>query len=137
VTLSALTLTARRGFRAREPVAILLSTAVLVPFFYFLWKSFFLRIGDTWPMFIWPAGFAAAAVNIVVMPREGWSAGTVRSTIVLSNAAVVTGLVTVVLVFLYYVAMPWNFFGRTDPIGGEAGFAAVMERAEEELQKTG
>ena len=32
VTLSALTLTARRGFRAREPVAILLSTAVLVPF---------------------------------------------------------------------------------------------------------
>ena len=137
VTLSALTLTARRGFRAREPVAILLSTAVLVPFFYFLWKSLFLRIGDTWPMFMWPAGFAAAAVNVVMMPREGWSAATIRSTIALSNAAVVIGIATVVMVFLYYVAMPWNFFGRTDPIGGEAGFAAVMERVEAQLQKTG
>jgi 4-amino-4-deoxy-L-arabinose transferase-like glycosyltransferase len=137
VTLSALTLTARRGYLAREPVAILLSTAVLVPFFYFLWKSLALRIGDTWPMFMWPAGFAAAAVNIAMMPREGWSAGIVRSTIALSNAAIVTGLVTVVLVFLYYVAMPWNFFGRIDPIGGEAGFAPVMERAEVELQRTG
>jgi len=105
VTLSALTLTARRGFRAREPVAILLSTAVLAPFFYFLWKSLFLRIGDTWPMFIWPAGFAAAAINIVVMSRQGWKAGTVRSTIALSKAAVVVGIAPVVLVFLHHGAM--------------------------------
>ena len=137
VTLSALILTARRGYRAREPVAILLSTAVIVPFLYFFWKSLTLRIGDTWPMFMWPVGFAAAAINIAVMPREGWSTGMVKLTIVLANAAIVIGLVTVVMVFLYYVAAPWNFFGRKDPIGGEAGFAAVMERAEAELQKTG
>jgi hypothetical protein len=137
VTLSALTLTARRGYLSREPVAILLSTAVLVPFLYFLWKSLSLRIGDTWPMFMWPAGFAAVAVNIAMMRREGWSAGAIRSTVAMTNAAIVVGLVTVVLVFLYYVAAPWNFFGRTDPIGGEAGFAPVMERAEAELQKTG
>ena len=39
VVLSGVTLTAWRGYRSREPVAILLSTAVLVPFLYFLWKS--------------------------------------------------------------------------------------------------
>ena len=43
----------------------------------------------------------------------------------------------VVLVFLYYVAAPWNFIGRTDPIGGEAGYEQVVARAEAELEKTG
>ena len=57
VVLSGVTLSAWRGYRTREPVAILLSTAVLVPFLYFLWKSLTLRVGDTWPMFLWPAGF--------------------------------------------------------------------------------
>ena len=33
------TLTAWRGYRTREPVAILLSTSVIVPFLYFFWKS--------------------------------------------------------------------------------------------------
>ena len=54
VVLSGVTLTAWRGYRTREPVAILLSTAVLVPFLYFFWKSLTLRVGDTWPMFLWP-----------------------------------------------------------------------------------
>ena len=65
VVLSGVTLTAWRGYRSREPVAILLSTAVLVPFLDFLWKSLTLRVGDTWPMFLWPAGFAATAINLV------------------------------------------------------------------------
>ena len=65
VVLSGVTLTAWRGYRTREPVAILLSTAVLVPFLYFFWKSLTLRVGDTWPMFLWPAGFAATAINLV------------------------------------------------------------------------
>ena len=63
VVLSGVTLTAWRGYRTREPIAILLSTAVLVPFCYFFWKSLTLRVGDTWPMFLWPAGFAATAIN--------------------------------------------------------------------------
>ena len=53
------------------PVAILLSTCVIVPFGYFFWKSLTLRVGDTWPMFMWPIGFAAAAINITMLPREG------------------------------------------------------------------
>jgi 4-amino-4-deoxy-L-arabinose transferase-like glycosyltransferase len=137
VVLSALALTAWRGYRQREPVAILLSTAVLVPFLYFLVKSLTLRIGDTWPMFIWPAGFAAAAINIAMLPREGWSAPMVRLTTLSAVIAIVTGIAMVALMFLYYVAAPWNFIGRADPIGGEAGYAAVVARVEAELNKTG
>ena len=53
-----------------EPVAILLSTAVIVPFVYFLWKSLSLRVGDTWPMLLWPVGFAAAAINLSMLRRR-------------------------------------------------------------------
>ena len=137
MVLSGLILTARRGYLGREPVAILLSRAVLVPFLYFLYKSLTLRIGDTWPMFMWPIGFAAAAVNIAMLPREGWPSWMIRSTIFWANTAVVVGIMMIVLVFLYYVATPWNFIGRADPIGGEAGYDAVMERVEAELQTTG
>jgi 4-amino-4-deoxy-L-arabinose transferase-like glycosyltransferase len=137
VVLSGLILTARRGYLAREPVAILLSTAVLVPFLYFFWKSLTLRVGDTWPMFMWPIGFAAAAINIAMLPREGWPAWMIRSTISWAYAGLASGIVVVLLVFLYYVVSPWNFIGHADPIGGEAGYAQVVARAEAELQKTG
>lgn len=137
VTLSSLVLTAWRGYRTREPVAILLSTSVLGAFFYFLWKSLSLRVGDTWPMFMWPIGFAAAAINIATLPREGWPAWMIRATLWWSDAAIVSGLATVVMVFLYSVASPWNFFGRLDPIGSEAGFAQVAAAAQAELEKTG
>ena len=137
VTLSALTLTAWRGYRTREPVAILLSTAVLVPFLYFLWKSLTLRIGDTWPMFMWPIGFAAVAINIVKLSQEGWPAWMIRSTVGWARIAVASGLAMVVLIFLYYVAAPWNFLGRADPIGSEAGYQQVAAQVEHELAETG
>lgn len=137
VVLSGVALTAWRGYRHREPVAILLSTAVLVPFAYFIWKSLTLRVGDTWPMFLWPAGFAATAVNLVMLPREGFSEWMVKSTFCWARVAVISGIVFVVAVFLYYVAAPWNLIGKTDPIGGEAGFEHVAARARDELQKTG
>ncbi|RXH12520.1 glycosyltransferase [Bradyrhizobium guangzhouense] len=137
VVLSGLVMTAWRGYRSREPVAILLSTAVLVPFVYFFFKSLTLRVGDTWPMFMWPTGFAAAAVNLVLMQREGWSARTLRSGIFWMNTALVSGIAFVVIVFLYYVAAPWNFLGRMDPIGAEAGFEQVAARAQVALDETG
>ena len=137
VVLSALGFTAWRGYRNREPVAILLSTAVIVPFLYFLWKSLTLRVGDTWPMFMWPAGFAAAAINIAILSREGFPTWMIRSTIFWANTAIVTGIAMVVLVACYYVAAPWNFIGRADPIGGEAGYEAVVAQVEAELRKTG
>ena len=137
VVLLGLVMTAWRGYRTREPVAILLSTAVLVPFVYFLFKSMTLRVGDTWPMFMWPTGFAAAAVNLVLMRREGWSAQTLRSSMFWANTALVSGIAFVVIVLLYYVAAPWNFLGRMDPIGAEAGFEQVAARAQAALDEAG
>jgi 4-amino-4-deoxy-L-arabinose transferase-like glycosyltransferase len=137
VALTGVGLTAWRGYREREPVAILLSTAVLVAFLYFFWKSLTLRVGDTWPMFIWPIGFAATAINLVQMQHEGWSARMIRSTLGWATAAVASGIAFVVIVFFYYVATPWNLIGRTDPVGGEAGYEYLVERAQAELQNTG
>lgn len=137
VVLSGLAMTAWRGYRGREPVAILLSTAVLVPFVYFLFKSLTLRVGDTWPMFMWPTGFAAAAVNLAMMPKEGWSVRTIRSSIFWVKAALVSGIAFVVIVFLYYVAAPWNFLGKMDPVGAEAGYERVAARAQAALDETG
>ena len=137
VVLSGLTLTAWRGYRKLDAVAILLSTCVLVPFGYFFWKSLTLRIGDTWPMFMWPAGFAATAINIAMLRREGWPAWMIKSTVSWARAAIASGIVLVVLVFLYSVASPWNLIGRTDPIGGEAGYAEVASRAEAAMKEIG
>jgi 4-amino-4-deoxy-L-arabinose transferase-like glycosyltransferase len=137
VVLSGVALTAWRGYRRGEPVPILLSTCVIVPFCYFFWKSTTLRVGDTWPAFLWPAGFAAAAINIAMLPREGWPAWMIQSAMFWARTAVVTGIAFVVLVFLYSVAAPWNFIGRADPIGGEAGYEQVVARAQAELRKTG
>ena len=137
VVLTGLVLTAWRGYRRGDAVEILLSTAVIVPFLYFFSKSLTLRVGDTWPMFMWPIGFAAAAINGAMLPRERFSARLIRSTIRWTNAAIVSGIAFVILVFLYYVVAPWNFIGRVDPIGSEAGYAQVVDRAQAELQKIG
>jgi 4-amino-4-deoxy-L-arabinose transferase-like glycosyltransferase len=137
VVLTGLVMTAWRGYRTREPVAILLSTAVLVPFAYFFVKSLTLRVGDTWPMFMWPVGFAAAAVNPVMLSRERRSARLIRSSLFWVRTAIVSGIAFVVIVFLYYVAAPWNLLGRIDPIGAEAGYDQVAARAQAALDKTG
>jgi hypothetical protein len=137
VVLSGVALTAWRGYRRHDAVAILLSTCVIVPFGYFFWKSLSLRVGDTWPMFVWPVGFAAVAINIAMLPREGWPAWMIKSTRSWAVAAIASGMVVVVLVFLYSTVCPWNLFGTTDPIGGEAGYRQVADRAQAELQKIG
>ena len=137
VVLSGAALMAWRGYRSREPVAIQLSTAVLVPFGYFCWKSLTLRVGDTWPMFLWPAGFAAVAINVTKLPFDGWPRWMVKSSIFWVRISVVSGIAFVVGVFFYYVAAPWNLIGRTDPVGAEAGFEQVAARARGQLQKTG
>jgi hypothetical protein len=137
VVLSGVTSTAWRGYRRGDAVAILFSTSVIVPFAYFFWKSLTLRVGDTWPMFIWPAGFAATAINISMLRREGFPGWMIKSTISWANAAIASGIIFVVLVFLYYVVSPWNLFGRADPVGAEAGYAQLVDRARAELQKTG
>jgi 4-amino-4-deoxy-L-arabinose transferase-like glycosyltransferase len=137
LVLASVGFTAWLGYRRREPVGILLSTAVLGPLAYFMWKSLSLRVGDTWPMFIWPFGFAAAAIHLATMRQEGFSQTSITRSDGWTRAAIACGIAYVVAVFLYYVATPWNFIGRTDPVGGEAGYEAVVGRAKAELEKTG
>ncbi len=137
VVLTGVVLTAWRGYRKQDPVAILLSTAVLVPFLYFLWKSLSLRVGDTWPTFIWPFGFAACAINLVAMPQEGWSAAFVATSWRWARAAIVSGVAFVVAVIFYYLFAPFNLIGHTDPVGAEAGYRPLIARTEAELRKTG
>src|SRR5437868_6637972 len=57
--------------------------------------------------------------------REKWSARMIRSSLFWASTAVVSGIAFVVIVFLYYVAAPWNCLGKIDPIGGEAGYEQV------------
>jgi hypothetical protein len=137
VVLNGVALTAWRGARRLDPVAVLLSTAVIVPFFYFLLKSLSLRVGDTWPTFIWPFGFAAAAINLALLAKEGWRPSFVDLTFRWIRIAIVSGIAFVVCIFLYYGVTPFNFIGRTDPVGGEAGYKPVMDRVEAELEQTG
>src|ERR1700744_4764169 len=137
VVLTGVALTAWRGFRRGDAVAMLLSTAVIIPFLFFLWKSLSLRFGDTWPTLIWPLGFAAAAINLSMLSREGWSASFIAMSFRWAGIAIVSGIAFVVVVCVYYLALPYNFIGRTDPVGGEAGYQAVVARVEAELQKTG
>ena len=137
VVLTGVTLTAWRGYRRGDPVAVLLATCVIVPLGYFFWKSFTLRVGDTWPMFLWPFGFAAAAINVAMLPREGFSPRLVKSTAGWAKIAIACGIPFVVAVFIYYVATPFNFIGRTDPVGVESGYQQLAARAQAELQKIG
>jgi 4-amino-4-deoxy-L-arabinose transferase-like glycosyltransferase len=106
VVMLGVVLTAWRGYRRSNPVAVLLSTAVIFPFFYFLWKSLGLRVGDTWLMFVWPFGFAATAINLVTMPREGFPQGLIRSAFWWARVAIVSGIAFVVVVFLYCMVAP-------------------------------
>ena len=109
---------------------------MIVPFGYFFWKSLTLRVGDTWPMFMWPIGFAAAAINIAMLPREGRPAWMIKST-AHGRTRRLCPVSSSSSWFSLFCRRPWNFFGRADPIGGEAGYEQVVDRAQAELQKIG
>jgi len=125
------------GLRRREPVAILLSASVLVPMLYFLERSLTLRVGDTWPMFVWPPAFAAVAINIADMVRTGAPSRAIAAARAWVWAAVVSGAALIVLVFAYTLYVPGALFGRIDPIGVEAGYAPIAAAALAEMNRTG
>lgn len=135
VALSGVGFTLWRGYRRRDGVAILLSTAVALPFGYFLWRSLRLRIGDTWPMFMWPIGFAATAINVWWLRVH--KSRLAKSTAAWATAAVVSGIVIVVATFFYYVVSDKPWLGRLDPGGAEAGYEQVAARVEAEMKTVG
>jgi len=135
VALSGVGMTLWRGYRQRDGIAVLLSTGVAVPFAYFLWRSLTLRIGDTWPMFMWPLGFAATAINVWWLRQQ--KSRLAKSTAFWATTAIVSGIAIVVLTFFYYVVSDRPWLGRLDPGGSEAGYAQVAERAEAEMKTAG
>jgi 4-amino-4-deoxy-L-arabinose transferase-like glycosyltransferase len=126
-----------RGFRSRDPVAILLSLCAAVPIGFLLCRSLYARIGDSWPLFAWPFAFACAAVNVKHWQQEAPNSYPVRTGPLLAGATILFGTGFVVLTTIYYTALHANYLGKNDPIGKEAGFARLVEAAHHELGQTG
>ncbi len=129
VALAGAIMLAWRGYRQLNAAFILISTCALVPFAYFLWKSLSLRIGDTWPMLIWPLAFAAAAINLAEIRKQrqsGWVDRTAQSWAI---AAIAFGIVLNGSIFYYYAISNFAFAAKQDPIAKEAGYGEIAARA--------
>ncbi len=121
-----------RGYRRGDPISILLSSCVIFPLCFLIWRSFSSRIGDSWPLLIWPFGFAATAVNL-----KSWRQNAPTSSMTRVAPAIVSGLILVTATLIYYIAGNANYLGKNDPIGKEAGFASVVQVANETAGQIG
>lgn len=120
---------AARGYRTRSPIPILLSTAVFVPFGFFLEHGFDTRVGDSWMLFAWPFGFVCATINLRQWQNEARSR-LARIGPAVMIFAIASGVAAVVATDLYYMAGSNNYLGKDDPIGKEAGFADAVAKAD-------
>jgi 4-amino-4-deoxy-L-arabinose transferase-like glycosyltransferase len=118
-----------RGYRSLAPVPILLSTAVIFPLGFFLCHGFDSRVGDSWLLFAWPLGFLCATINLQQWHAESRSR-LARIAPAVMMFAIASGIAVVVTTEFYYVAGTANYFRNDDPIGKEAGFAALVADAE-------
>jgi len=127
---------AMRGFRGRDPVAILLSSAVIFPLLFLIWHSLSARVGDSWPLFIWPLAFACTAISYKHWRDEArsWLARISLATLVVAIAG---GITFVAATELYYLNGKANYLGKNDPIGKEAGFADVVAAADAARKEAG
>jgi hypothetical protein len=128
---------AARGYRRRNAAFILIATCALVPFAYFLWKALSLRIGDTWPMLIWPFAFAAAAINLAEIRRERRTGWIFRTAEPWAKAAIALGIVLNVAIFYYYAVSNLAFAATKDPIAKEAGYGDIARDAKATADKVG
>jgi len=126
-----------RGLRIRDPITILLTMCVAFPLGFFLTRSLYARIGDSWPLFIWPFGFACAAINIKFWQREAPTSPMARIAPAAAVMTILTGIGFVVPVMIYYTAGSANYLGHDDPIGKEAGFAEAVEAANRARDRVG
>jgi 4-amino-4-deoxy-L-arabinose transferase-like glycosyltransferase len=126
-----------RGWRSRDPISVLLSTCVVFPLAYFVWRAHDMRIGDNWPLFVWPFAFAAAVINLQQWRRDSPAAPLARRAPAILAATTVAGYALVAAALIYYLAGSANYLIDIDPIGKEAGFSRVVEVAEKTRQKVG
>lgn len=137
VALAGVVMLAWRGYRQKNPVFVLLSTCALVPLAFFLWRSLSLRVGDTWPMVIWPFAFAATAINLAQIrksPQTNWLLRTAKGWAI---AAIVAGAVLNVASFYYYTISDAPGLGKRDPIGKESGYRTVALQAKAAADQAG
>ncbi|MFO1108665.1 MAG: glycosyltransferase family 39 protein [Bradyrhizobium sp.] len=118
-----------RGYRKREPVAILLSTSVIFPLLFFLQRSLSGRVGDSWPLLVWPVAFACVAINTRRW-RQAPASRPAKDAPAFLAIAITCGIASVVAAHFYYLAGSANYLGREDPIGKEANFGSVVAAAD-------
>lgn len=126
-----------RGVRGRDPVAILLALCAAVPVGFFICRALYARIGDSWPLFVWPFAFACIALNVACWRQERPDSKVLRTVPYFAATAILTGTGFVALAVIYYTATDANFLRNNDPIGKEAGFGQLVEAAHDELGRTG
>jgi 4-amino-4-deoxy-L-arabinose transferase-like glycosyltransferase len=118
------------GYRERSPIPILLSTAVLFPLGFLFWHGLSARIGDSWPLFIWPIAFACAAINLKAILELSPTSRAARTGPFLMAMSAVSGIAFVVTAQMYYIFGTANYLKGNDPIGKEAGFAKLVAAAD-------
>ena len=130
VVLGGTAMLAVRGYRERAPIPILLSTAVLFPLGFVLWHGLSARIGDSWPLFIWPIAFACAVINLKAILQLSPKSRSARSGPFLMVMSIASGIAFVAAAQMYYIFGMANYLKGNDPIGKEAGFAKVVAAAD-------
>ncbi|HKU06901.1 MAG TPA: glycosyltransferase family 39 protein, partial [Bradyrhizobium sp.] len=109
-----------RGYRNRDPVPILLSTAVIFPLLFFLQRSLSARVGDSWPLLVWPIGFACVAINLKQWRQESPHSRVAHDGPAFLAFTIALGIAVVIAAHLYYLTGSANYLGKNDPIGKEA-----------------
>jgi 4-amino-4-deoxy-L-arabinose transferase-like glycosyltransferase len=127
---------AMRGFRHRDGVAILLSSAVIFPLVFLVKHSLTARVGDSWPLFIWPLAFACTAISFKQW-REDSRSWPARFSLAILVVAIAGGIAFVAATELYYLTGKANYLGKNDPIGKEASFADVVAAANAARKEVG
>lgn len=137
VAIAGSVMLAWRGYRQKSPVFVLLSTCALVPFAFFFWRSLSLRVGDTWPMLIWPFAFAATAINLALIQKSTQTSWLFRTAKGWAVAAIIVGAFLNIASFSYYALSNAPGLGKRDPIGKESGYRAVALQAKATADQTG
>ncbi len=137
VVLGGTAMLAIRGYRQRDPIPILLSTAALFPLGFFVWHGLSTRIGDSWPLLVWPMGFASAAINLKDILKLSPKSRLARTGPPLMVISIASGIAFVTVAQIYYIYGTANYLKRNDPIGKEAGFAGVAAAAKTARSATG
>jgi 4-amino-4-deoxy-L-arabinose transferase-like glycosyltransferase len=127
----------RRGLRLKDPIAILLTMCVACPLGFLLIRSAYGRIGDSWPLLIWPFGFACVAINLKFWRQDAPASRLARIAPAAAMMTILTGVGCVVPAMIYYTIGSANFLGTSDPIGKEASFAQIVDAANRERDRIG